>query len=334
MKEKTHIQKKTLSKWDVVKAILAVILLGYIVSQTNFSELVALRDRFSWEWFFITFLLFCALIAAKAVQYYYLIEKRLPFSRVLEIIVVQKALMNFVATAAGIASYLTMLSTEKDIRFGRAAVSFVVAKVGDLIAVLFFLILSLLMIDPLPKAANRIVVIAFIFIVMVVISFLATILLRRKFVRFVEKILRFMRLENISFSRKVLGMLKAMADQEPKKIVRFLLTAILLSTIYMSFLMLWGYARLRLFSFVVNIEVVIFVHVTLQIASWIPIQILGGLGVSETLLVYLFSLFGEDRLELVTVIIGVRLIFYLMNAFSLLYLPIETMLRANAQETE
>jgi uncharacterized membrane protein YbhN (UPF0104 family) len=59
---------------------------------------------------------------------------------------------------------------------------------------------------------------------------------------------------------------------------------------------------------------------------------LGGLGVSETLSVYLFGLFGKNPVEMAAIMIGVRLVFYIMNAFSLIYLPVETVVHANIQK--
>ena len=129
--------QKAIKLWDIIKLFLAIVLLIYVASKTEFSELLALRDQFSWVWFWVTFLLFFTMIAIKAAQYYYLIGKKLPFSRILEIVVWQNALMNFVTTAAGIASYLAMLGTEKNVRLGRATASFVVVKMIDLLTVLW-----------------------------------------------------------------------------------------------------------------------------------------------------------------------------------------------------
>ena len=333
MIDKIRLQsKRPLSAWDVLKAILALVLLGYVASQTNFEQLLKLGERFSWTWFAITFFLFFSMIVLKAVQYYYLIDKRTSFLRVLEIVVLQNALMNFVATAAGIASYLTMLGAEKDVRFGRAAVSFIVVKMGDIMAVLVLLLASLFWVSPLPKVANRIVVLTLAFTVLIIIIFFAAILLRRKFVEIVKKMLSFFKLENVAIIQKGVDLLDAIAEQDQKKIIHSILTAFMLSILYIGLATLWAYARLRMFSLTIEFAIVAFVSAMLQIASWIPVYILGGLGVSETLSVYLFALFGENKIELAAVMIGVRIIFYLMNAISLLYLPAETIFRINRHE--
>ena len=321
--------RRTISLWDIIKICLAAVLLVYVISKTNFSQILLLRERFSWGWFWITFLLFGVMIIVKAMQYYYLLGKRLPYPRILEIVILQNALMNFVATAAGIASYLTILGLEKDIKLGRATASFVLVKIGDLIAILFLLLFSSLLISPLPMAAMRIAIIISILVILILVFFFSIIVFRSRFVDFVKKLVRWMKLDQLSIIRRGLSYLDSMAGYDRRKIFRLITTATILSFIYMGLTMAWGYARLRMFSLVIGVEVVIFVLSLLQIASWIPVYVLGGLGISETLSVYLFGIFGANQAELAAVMISARLVFYLMNAFSLLYLPFETMIRTN-----
>lgn len=317
--------RRSLKLWDILKISLAVILLGYVASKTNFSQILLLKDQFSWGWFCVTFLLFGVMIVVKAMQYYYLLGKRLSYPRILEIIVLQNALMNFVATAAGIASYLTILGLEKDVKLGRATVSFVIVKIGDLIAVLFLFLFSMFFIGQMPEAAMRIAVIISVLALLILIFFFSVILLRHRFVDFVKILALKLKLDRWNIIQSGLDYFDSLARYEQKKIFRLIVTAILLSVIYMSLTMAWGYARLRMFSLVIEIEIVTFVFSLLQLASWIPVYVLGGLGISETLSVYLFGVFGENEVELAAVLIGVRLIIYLLNAFSLLYLPINTL---------
>ena len=330
--EKVIRVRRPIKLWDILKICLAIALLGYVASKTNFSQLLALRDRFSWNWFWITFLFFIAMIAIKTAQYYYLLGKKLPYSRILEVVVLQNALMNFVTTAAGIASYLTMLGAEKNVRLGRATISFVIVKMVDLMAVLFLLLVSVFLLQPLPDEATRILVIISIIALIILSFFIGTILFRRKFAGFLRAMAIKFNLEKVSFIQKGLSLFDQLADQSREKILRIVFTTSALSLFYMILTMGWGYSRLRMFSLSLGIDVITFVHSILQIVSWVPVLVLGGLGISETLSVYLFSLFGENQAELAAIMISARLVFYLMNAFSLLYLPVETLLRTNRSE--
>jgi uncharacterized membrane protein YbhN (UPF0104 family) len=324
--------RRPIKLWDILKICLAVALLGYVASKTNFSQLLALRDRFSWTWFWITFLFFVAMIAIKTAQYYYLLGKKLPYSRILEVVVLQNALMNFVTTAAGIASYLTMLGAEKNIRLGRATVSFIMVKMVDLMAVLLLLLGSIIFLQPLPDEAFRIFVIISVIALSILAFFIGIVLFRRNFAGFLRKMAGILKLDRIKFVQGGLNQFDLMAEQSREKILRTVMTTSVLSLLYMVMTMGWGYARLRMFSLLLGLDVITFVHSILQIVSWVPVLVLGGLGISETLSVYLFSLFGESQAELAAILISARLIFYLMNAFTLIYLPIETLLHANRRE--
>jgi uncharacterized membrane protein YbhN (UPF0104 family) len=324
--------RRPIKPWDIVKMCLAIALLGYVASKTNFSQLLALRDRFSWFWFWVTFLFFIAMIAIKAAQYYYLIGKKLPYSRILEVVVLQNALMNFVTTAAGIASYLTMLGAEKNVRLGRATVSFVVVKMVDLMAILLLLFGSIIFLQPLPDEAIRIFVVISLIALIILAFFIGIVVFRRRFADFLRKTAKKLKLGRVNFIQRGLDLFDMMAEQNQEKIFHTVITTFVLSIFYMVMTMGWGYARLRMFSLLLGIDVITFVHSILQIVSWIPVLVLGGLGISETLSVYLFSLFGESQAELAAVMISARLVFYLMNAFSLLYMPIETFLHANRRE--
>jgi len=193
--------RKPIKLWDIIKIGFAIVLLGYVFSKTNFSQLVALRSQFSWSWFGITLFLFGAMITVKGMQYYLLIEKRLPYSRILEIVILQNALMNFVATAAGIASYLTILGLEKNVKLGRATVSFVLVKIGDLIAVLILLLCSLFFMASIPEEALRIAVIIFIFSLLILAFFFAMVMFRQDFVDLVGKLIRWLNLDRVNFIR-------------------------------------------------------------------------------------------------------------------------------------
>ena len=166
--------------WSGVKIVFALALFVYVLSKTEYQELLALQDRFSWSWFGTTFLLFFAMLLMKAVQYYVFIGRRLSFLRTLEVVVVQNVLMSFVATAAGIASYLTMLGLEEDVRLGKAAESFILVKIGDIIAVLGLLLLSSFFIQPIPAGLEMLVNTVLLFAVIFFLGLLAFLFIRRQ----------------------------------------------------------------------------------------------------------------------------------------------------------
>ena len=77
-----------------------------------------------------------------------------------------------------------------------------------------------------------------------------------------------------------------------------------------------------MFSVSLGVFPFLFITAILQLVSIIPITILGGLGVNEASSMMIYPLFGVDPVSFAAVLIGMRIMFYLINLVVLLYLPI------------
>lgn len=309
--------------WDGFKIILALGLLWYAISITDLNQITALGSHISPVWLVFTLVIFCVLTLLKTHQYNYITGGKAGYFRVLGITIVQNALASFVATTAGIASYLTMMGTEKDIRFGRATFSFLIVKMADLIAVLILLICSLTLSWPVPKVIWPVLLIICAVIILILLVFFATIIFRKWIVELVRKVIFRFNIGGWHSANQLLGLLGSLSEQNSSRIIKLLATSVGLSLIYMSTTVLWGYTRLRTFSFVVDFEIVALITCILQLASWVPVFVFGGLGISESISLYFFGAFGFDQSNVAAVLIAVRVFIYLMNALMLSYLPLE-----------
>lgn len=320
---------KKIKFWDFIKIALALCLLGFVVSNTDLQQLLSLRYRISLQWLGVAFVFFCIMTILKASQYHFLIGRKLPYLRVLGVVVLQNAISNFVATSAGIASQLALMSAEKNVRLSRAAFSFLIAKLGDLIAVSIFLLISSFAVWPRIKPVHGIVITVLVLVVLIVALFMFLLLMREYFVVYIKRVLAFVKVDRFALVQRGIALMEDLALQDPKKILRLALYGTVYAIVYMLATIAWNYARYRMFSLTLGMDMITFVVSTLQYASWIPVSVFGGLGISETLSVYLFGLFGLDKSEMAAVLIGSRLVFYLMNAISLLYLPLDALLNRN-----
>jgi uncharacterized protein (TIRG00374 family) len=309
--------------WDVVKIILAVGLLGYVFTQTDFGQLADMVHRISPLWLALNFVLLAGLTGMKALQYHFITGRRSTYFRVLGIVVVQNALTNFVASTAGIASYLGMMSAEKDVRLSRATASFVIVKIADLAAVLILLAVFYVFQQPIPSALARVIWVVGGIAFAVVVAFLGIILFRRKFMDLAQALLRKTKMDQQPSVIRIMDTLSALAKEESSRVSQVMARATVFSFLYMATTLSWGYARLHTFSLDVDFGVIALVTCLLQLASWAPVFILGGLGVSESIAVYSLVAFGLGQSEVAAVLIAARLVFYLMNALMLLYIPLE-----------
>jgi uncharacterized protein (TIRG00374 family) len=323
-------KKKALSPkniWNFFKIILALVLVWFIISKTNLNEILGLFKHISPTWFIISFFCFCLMTMMKAVQYYILTGRQVPYPRVLSIIVTQNVITNFIATGAGIASYLTMYTVDEGVKPQKAAATFIAAKIGDLIAVsLMLLVVSLMLwnsINPLRASVIAVLVT----IALAIIVFVSTIVQRQLFLKVINAIAIRLRLIRFSAFQRGLETLQFLTEQDTGRVFALLQTSIICSLFYMFFTMLWVYSNLRAYSMVIPIPIVIFANCWNQLISWLPLQVFGGLGVTETSQVYFYSLFGIPVLQMATVTIGLRASLYLFNLTSLLYLPSQNLFR-------
>ena len=151
--------------WTYFKILVALILIGFVVSKTDVPQMAALLAELSLPWLAASFVLFCMLTLIKTLQYYLLTGRQVPYARVLYVVIMQNAISNFIAGAAGIASYLTMLSIDEGVRLPRVFTSFLIVKVNDMIAVWVVMFATAVLLWPRIGVLQPVVVICLVFIV-------------------------------------------------------------------------------------------------------------------------------------------------------------------------
>jgi len=317
-------QNPPLSKrlWNIFKILLAVVLIVFVFSKTNFADVIGLLKKLSPLWLGISFVLFCMLTLIKSYQYYLLNGRQAPYARVLYVVIMQNAISNFIAGGAGIASYLTMLSVDEGVKFRKVLSAFVVAKVGDLLSVWIILFASSVLLWDQIGAVKYAVIFLLVAILGAVIVFVLAALLRQKFVSLVKAILAWMKLDRISLVQRGVDFLQLFAEQDSQLVLQTMFTGLIYSLVYMVVTLFWFYANIRAYSLDFPFSVVTFVNAFIQLISWVPIQVFGGLGVSETSLVYLFGIFGLPTAQIAAMGIGLRILLYVFTLVVLLYLPL------------
>lgn len=317
--------------WNLTKFILAALLLVGLINNIDFSNIENVL-QILWLWLVINLIVLLGMTLIKAWQYQKIIGKAIGYKEVLRVVIWQNAISNFVATSAGILSYMTMLKTEQNVKLTRSGVAFVITKFGDLLTICIYLGLSTLFVWDQIQSIRWLTILLIVGILFGLILFLVTVLWRERFVEFLARILNLLRLTQFSLLQRGLEILRSLAREEQKPIFTMLYTGVSLSFVYMTATMVFAYTRLRIFDVQVGLWPILYVTAMMQLVSFVPIQVLGGLGVSEVTSVYLFSLFGFDQGEMSAVMLGLRGVFYLMNAALLIYLPIDALFFTNGSE--
>lgn len=313
-------------KWkDAFKILLALILMGVVLSRTSFAEIVALQNRLSWTWLIAGFLFFIVMTLVKTLQYWILLGRQTSYRNTLRIVIIQNALTNFVANTAGIASYLAMFQMEENVKVRKSGAVFILTKAGDLLCMGLFLLVSASFVWTRVPVLHQLIIFILVALAAGLTVFWTSIFMRQTFVGFLRRLVEMIRLDKLSLVQKALSALDSLAAQDTKTVTQTLLTGTLLSFFYMLATMAYGYTRVQTFQIPLEFWGIIFIASLMQFISVIPFQVFGGLGVTEVSMVFLYGLFGFVD-EIPAIIVALRVLFYIFNLILLAYIPLDTFL--------
>jgi uncharacterized membrane protein YbhN (UPF0104 family) len=308
--------------WNFLKIALALGLTFAIISKVDLPRLVLVFAHISPAWLLLSALFYILLTLLKGLQYYFLIGRKVQYPEVLNIVVVQNAISNFVATSAGIASYLSLFRMEHSVKLSRVTLAFILTKVGDLISIWLFMLIAGVWVWPQVAPMHALTRTLLASIGVVILTFFAAVILRQKFVSALRALSGWLGLHRIGIVTRMLNGMQDMVELEQSFIFRMIGIGILYSIIYLLITIAWVYASLQTFSLEIGFIPVTFVNTFTQLISYLPIQVFGGLGVGEMTYLYMYGFFDLTQAEIAPVLIGTRMLFYFLNLLVLIYLPV------------
>jgi uncharacterized membrane protein YbhN (UPF0104 family) len=307
--------------WNLLKIVLALGLVIYVLSKSELSSLVSTLQNASLFWFLISGVLYISLTLLKALQYFVLLRGKLTYSQVLNVTIWQNAVSNFFLAGAGIAAYITVTRLEHEVKVSRSVTIFILTKAGDLIALWVALLIASNLVWPEIGLLHTPVIILFLGIGSIILLFLLTILFRQSFVSMLNSILEWLKISGIQFIKGGMSYLQSLANMEQSRVLSTFGLLTLYSFLYLAVTVACTYTNLATFHLKPDISAVLFISVLIQLVSYFPVSVFGGLGVTETSALYFWSFFGFPEPVMAPVLIGIRAMFYLLNLIPLIYLP-------------
>jgi uncharacterized membrane protein YbhN (UPF0104 family) len=310
------------SLWNLLKLVLALGLAVYVFSKAESTSIVSTLESASIFWLIVSGVLYFVLTLLKALQYYVLMPGQLTYPQVLNVIIWQNAVSNFFLAGAGIATYITMARLEHEVKVSRSVTIFLLAKVGDLIAIwAALLVVSSLVWSDIASLRTPVMILVTL-IGSVILCFFLTIFFRQRFVSVLNRILGWSKISTIPFVENGMQYLQSLASMEQQKVFTTFGLLILYSFIYLAVTIACTYTNLAIFHLQPDVVAVIFVSVLIQLVSFFPVSVFGGLGITETSALYFWSFFEIPQEVLAPALIGIRVLFYLFNLIPLIYLPV------------
>ncbi|HUE99648.1 MAG TPA: lysylphosphatidylglycerol synthase transmembrane domain-containing protein [Anaerolineales bacterium] len=309
------------SLWNLVKIVLALGLIVYVLSKSELANLVSTLQSASVFWLSVSGVLYFLLTLLKALQYSVLMRGKLTYPQVLNVTIWQNAISNFFLAGAGIAAYITMTRLEHEMKVSRSVTIFILTKVGDLIAIWLTLLVASNLVWSDIGTLQTPVIILLTGIGSVILFFFLTILFRQRFVAVLNRILEWLKISRIKFIENGMIYLQSLASMEQNKLLTTFGLLLVYSLIYLAVTIGCTYTNLAIFHLRLDVFAVIFVSVLIQLVSYFPVSVFGGLGITETSALYFWSFFDIPQDVMAPALIGIRVVFYLFNLIPLIYLP-------------
>lgn len=293
--------------WNILKWVVALLLLVWVIQQVSLSDLLQLIVHVSWSRLLCAFVLFGVMSVIKAWQYWLV----LPDSKYLlmwRAVLWQGAFSYLVANAAGIAALAGETKENLGIGFSKFTMAFVWVKSTDLFAlsVLAILISSRLkcVLFGLHQQLGLGVWLGE-FILLLSAGTLILFILFGK-VKVFGKLHRF-------FPKKWLFNFNF--EDYRQWLHRRATTSVIASMAY--FIVTVAYAMFFYSAFGLQMKIIdlAFIVIVGQVFSFVPIHVLGGIGTSEALGVYLFTLFGIAYSQAAALMLGVRIVTTILQVF-------------------
>jgi uncharacterized membrane protein YbhN (UPF0104 family) len=308
-------------KWiNVLKIALALTLVAALLLNTSVLQISDVFREISPTWLILSTLLWIVMNMTKGWQYYLLAQDKLPFISVMNVIFLQNVVTGLLAAGAGLVSSFAVFAVEHGLKPSRVLGMFLLVKLGDLIMIWLFLLVTGWLLWDTILVLRPILILTMLGLTAGIGMFFAAVLLRQRFLAALGSLLARLRLNRFSLVTRIISGLEVLASSDDKFLAQAMRRALIGAFVFFLVNVLLLYALARAFAFDIGMTPLVFVHGAQQLVAYVPIHVLGGLGVTDTSAVYLFSLFGHATSQLIAMMLGWRIFGYLINGLLVVYL--------------
>ena len=317
--------------WGWFKLILALVLVGFVVSRIKLEDVAALTGQMSPAWLLLCAFCFLGWIAVAARRYWWLIDRSVPYPQAVSVVVIQTVVGNLLATGAGLVSYLALLRTRHQVGVGQGVWSIFLARFLDLLVFLPALIWSGGWLWSRITPLHWLVILLTAGLSLLVVLLGLILFFRRRAAGPLKRLTGTLGLDRLTLTSRFMRALDDLSRQEPKMLRRLWrpLAVHSVAALVLSFGVFYG--TVRFFGIPIGIWPMVFMFTLTQLLMLVPIHVFGGLGVVDVPLLFLYAMFGVSQQLVAPVVIGGRLLLYIWNLLALLYLPLEGHVRPKSR---
>lgn len=306
--------------FNLLKIVIAIVLIGVIFSRVKLSEFIALWRVVSIPWLAMSLLFFYAGIGVLAQRYRLLIGTKISYRDVVDLVITQTVAGNLVATSAGMSLYLGMLRGKHQLPVTNGLASLMLVRLADTWAVLTAVILSSWFVWPQMIRLRFVSIVSALVLAVSLLTMVILFIFRLHFVQIIERCFQQFHLLRYATIRQVIHAMIGMVSYDPYRLCSSIGVGACYTGLAFALSLLFFYSSIRAFHIPLEIWPVMFIFSLIQLINVIPIQILGGIGINDVTLMYLSGFFGITQSVIAPAVIGMRSVFYLSNLSLLIYI--------------
>jgi len=295
-----------------LQAILAILLLILLVSQVRPKQIASTLSRALPLWFAGGFVLFALADFLRAVRFRYLLGRVATLGQLFAIAVVHGFCNNFFPFRLGEASYLYLISQTRSGTVGYGFSSLVLARLADLIAVLFLFFLSIVFMPRHSPTMMRLSAVIALLSFVIIMLLLVLVINAGRVATATGKLLSKISLLE---SRRVAGVWtnieEALANLESMRSSRTITPVLSISLAVWVCSYFVSYCLLRAVGVSLSVQQTLFAVSLLQLMSIFPVHFLGGLGTTDISWALLLANFGLAKEEAISSALAAHALFYL-----------------------
>lgn len=318
--------KRKFSVIDLLKLLLAIFLMVYVLTRFTLSDIPALWSRLSLPWLVGAAITYFLTLLLLGFRYWLLIEKRASLQDTVNVSIVQALLGNYIATSAGAVYYVSILRTKNQVPIRSGIGSLLFSRITDLFYLFLMLSISTIFVWDFIEPVQWLISLLLLGLSGVFLLLVLMLIYHQLVNRFLEKIQSRFGLARLKFFKQVPDYFSELITQVHSLKSTWFVQFLMVTNLYFFIWFSNVYCNMRMFALDLNALEILFILSLSQLIFLIPLQVLGGIGISEVTFMYLSGFFGIPPNSAVLAKIGLRVVYLLIAVPVLGYLLLESLI--------
>ena len=273
----------------ILGIIISGILIYFLLTLTNPSEIVTVFYRISFSHLIIGFILYVLIMIFRTIRFNFILETKLKLRQLFNIIAIHNLMINVIPMRLGEFSYVYLMK-KKGVHISKGLSQLLIVRVYDVIAISVIFIISSFFVKDTPLIVKYYVKISTAFLILLLLGFFALLMFDKKVVKILKKL-------NPAKKLAIIEKLFVTIEDLIKNFKKSLKMKTSITLLFYSFLIWVGnylmtYYLIHGLGLSFNFWEVSLIFTFLIILIMLPISTFSGFGVWEGGLTGAFTAFG------------------------------------------